>query len=320
MTRFSVAGRCFQCPNRGVLPDECDLGFNTFREVVSMKSLRLLSIALLACACTASAAFACDAHKTAKGTKSAHATTAAAKAAHAACTAEMAANCTPAMKAACESNAAVAAAMGCEAKGAAKGATSATAAAFTKSTKSSKSAKGGDCCAMKGASATTAAVAAMHGKASAAGDHCVTAKGTSATTAAAGMRCAAHASAVAHDCSACEDWTTCEQDVRSLGANAQVVPLKNGAMIVYTADSPANVKALQSVVAKRHDKMVTALAAGGSSKLCDECKQIRGAIASGKLHREVVNVERGCMTLITSNDQGVVQKIRTMTGQPVAMR
>ena len=100
MTRFSLAGRCFQCLKRSVLPDECDLGFNTFREVVSMKSLRLLSIALLACACTASAAIARDAHKSAKG-KSAHATTAAAKAAHAACTAEMAAKCTPEMKAAC---------------------------------------------------------------------------------------------------------------------------------------------------------------------------------------------------------------------------
>lgn len=325
MTRFSVAGRCFKCLKRYVLPDECDLGFNTFREVVSMKSLRLLSIALLACACTASAAIACDAHKSAKG-RSAHATTAAAKAAHAACTAEMAANCTPAMKAACESNAAVAAAMGCDAKGATKGGTTAMAAGYTKSaraTMATKSAKGGDCCAMKGASTTTAVVAGMHGKAGAAGtDHCAPGKGTSAITAVAGagMKCAAHASAVAHDCSACDDWTTCEQDVRSLGANAQVVPLKNGAMIVYTSDSPASVKALQSVVAKRHDKMVTALAAGGSSKLCDECKQLRGAIASGKLHREVVNVERGCMTLITSNDPGIVQKIRAMTGQPVAMR
>ena len=54
--------------------------------------------------------------------------------------------------------------------------------------------------------------------------------------------------------------------------------------------------------------------------LCPECKALRGAVASGKLHREVVNVERGCMTLLTSNDKLVVEKIRAMTSQPVAMR
>ena len=248
-----------------------------------MKSLRLLFIAVLACACTVSAAQACDAHKSSKSKTSATtAVTAAKTGAHAGCTAEMAANCTPAMRAACEQNAAVAAAMGCEGKGV-------TNMTVLASAKGKPASKGGDCCAMKGArSATTAVVAG-----------------------------AAHHA----DCAACLDWSTCEQDVRTLGSSAQVVPLKNGAMIVYTAESPAQVRALQSVVAKRHDRMVAALAAGSSQKLCDDCKQLRGAIASGKLHREVVNVERGCMALITSTDRGVVQKIRAMTGQPpVAVR
>jgi hypothetical protein len=145
-------------------------------------------------------------------------------------------------------------------------------------------------------------------------------KNSATTAAVAGMKCSAHMSAVAHDCSACEDWSSCEQDVRSLGAKAQVVGLKNGAMIVYTADRKTDVKALQSVVAKRNERMVAAISAGSDKKLCDDCKQMRGAMASGKLHREVVNVERGCMTLITSNDRDVVQKIRNMTAQPVAVR
>jgi len=33
-----------------------------------------------------------------------------------------------------------------------------------------------------------------------------------------------------------------------------------------------------------------------------------------------VNVERGVMALVTSNDHAVVQRIRNMTGQPIAMR
>ena len=108
--------------------------------------------------------------------------------------------------------------------------------------------------------------------------------------------------------------------MHALGAKAQVVPLKNGVMVVYTADSPGDVRVLQSLVSKRNDRMVAALAAGSTQKLCDECKQLRGAMASGKLNREVVNVERGCMTLMTSNDRGVVQRIRAMNGQPVAAR
>lgn len=315
-----------------------------------MKSLRLLSVALLACACTTSAAVACDNAKS--GTTATTASTAssakvsgkaaagccaaeatALKAAHSGCTAEMAAQCTPAMRAACEKNAAVAAAMGCSMKGS------------TSATTASVASVGKDVCQARGAAAVMAAdgkcdtktaaakhaACARHGSATAAGmEHCAGAKGTTATTAStagmpmtaasAGMKCSGHLNAVEHDCSACEDWAKCEQDVRSLGAKAQVVALKNGAMIVYTSETESGVKALQSMVAKRNEHLVSALSAGSDRKLCDECKHLRGAMASGKLHREVVNVERGCMTLITSNDRGVVQMIRAMTGQPVAMR
>ena len=254
-----------------------------------MKSLRLLALALLACACTTSAALACDNQKSGKTDATTAGNTVVAKsngkvptvpadggcsaqamqvtAADAAkgaagCTAEMAAQCTPAMRAAC---------------------------------------------------AKRAAMAGM--------DHCAGAKGASAVVAAGvGMKCSGHMSGVAHECAACGDWMEMDQDARTIGARSQVVALKNGAMIVYTAESPANVRALQAMVAKRNDKMMVALAAGSDAKLCDDCKQLRGAMASGKLNREVVNVERGCMTLITSNDRGVVQRIRAMTGQPLAMR
>jgi hypothetical protein len=272
-----------------------------------MKSLRLL-IAMLVCACSASAALACDAHKATTNTKTA---SVASSKAGAACTAEMAAHCTPAQKAACQSNAAVAAAMGCETT---KGVTTMNVVAAA-NPKAKPMAKGGDCCAMKGArNATTAVTAVATPGKRVEADHCA------ADAKSAGNSYAAHAAAAAHDCAACESWINCEQDVRSLGATAQVVPLKNGVMVVYTADSPGDVRVLQSAVAKRNDRMLTALAAGSSLKLCDQCKQLRGAMASGKLYREVVNVERGCMTLMTSNDRGVVEKIRAMNGQPVAVR
>ena len=271
-----------------------------------MKSLRLLALALLAFACTAPVAQACDAHKSAKTAKAGSTTTTNAVVASAngqttasaagGCPASpdcpaMSAQCTAAMKAACQHDAATAAAMGCSSG---KGTSAVTA---------SNTGKAG--CAMHG---TTAGY-----------DHCG-AKGASNTAVVAGLRCAEHQNGVAHDCSACDDWMQIDKDARAIGARAQVVALKNGAMIVYTADTPAQVKQLQAMVAKRNDRMSAAYAGAGDAKLCDDCKQLRGAIASGKLNREVVNVERGVMALVTSSDRAVVQQIRAMTGQPIAMR
>ncbi|HEY6194953.1 MAG TPA: hypothetical protein VI504_07930 [Candidatus Eisenbacteria bacterium] len=266
-----------------------------------MKSLRLLALVLLACTCSAAAALACDHPKSAASATSAS-TASATPTTGKTPTVPLDGGCS-AVTQGYKTTAEAAAAAGCPAAMAAQ----CTPAMRAACAKNAAMAKGASC--------------GMHGSATAAGmDHCANAKGAAITAAAAGMICSGHMNDVAHDCSACEDWTACEQAVRALGAKAQVVPLKNGAMIVYTAESKSDIKALQSLVAKRNDKMVAALSAGSDKKLCDECKQLRGAMASGKLHREVVNVERGCMTLITSNDRGVVQKIRAMTGQPVAMR
>lgn len=282
-----------------------------------MKSLRLL-IAMLVCACCASVAVAADANKATNGiatAASAKPASAATSKAGAACSAEMAAQCTPAMKAACEKNAAVAAAMGCETS---NGVTTMNVVAAAPRAKTI--ARGGDCCAAKGARGTNAttvvAAVASPGKRVDA-EFIADTKGVAGSAA---IGYAAHAAAAAHDCASCESWIACEQDVRALRAKAQVVPLKNGVMVVYTADSPGDVRVLQSAVAKRNDRMLAALSANSTLKLCDQCKQLRGAMASGKLYREVVNVERGCMTLMTSTDRGVVEKIRAMNGQPVAVR
>lgn len=310
-----------------------------------MKLLRLLALALLASTCTASALLACDAPKSAASATSATSATfvsaqrvtggvpvdggcsaeaitykTAATGAASGCNTAMAAKCTPAMRAACEKNAGVAAAMGCNMKAAtstvtaSNGKNACTAhgvSAITASTSASGK------CDTKGATMAKGARCPIHGSATAT-EHSTKARSVALT--AAGMICAEHMNGVAHECSACEAWADCDQAVRALGAKAQVVALKNGAMIVYTADSKSDIKALQSLVSKRSDKMTAAFSAGSDEKLCDECKHLRGAMASGKLHREVVNVERGCMTLITSNDRGLVQKIRAMTGQPVAIR
>lgn len=174
-----------------------------------------------------------------------------------------------------------------------------------------------DCCASKSAKAhkshkTSATVAA-------AGKDCCMAKGASNVAAGGCVMGADHAMAM--DCASCEDWAMCESHIGTIGAKAQVVALKNGVMIVYTAEAPEGVRAVQAAIARRGEGMKQSLESRkADAKLCGTCKQMRGALASGKLHREVVNVEKGAMDLLTSNDKSIVQMIHSMTGAQIAAR
>lgn len=267
-----------------------------------MKHSRLVpAAAVLCCSLALTAAIAFAYSDKAKTTEASAKTTAVtASSSSAACTAEQ--------KAAC-----------------AKDAKSATTASIA-------SMSGDACCAGKSrtkASRTTATVAPV-GKVNAmavssngakmgavsAGSSC----GASKTTAmAAGSSCSGHgvtgtAKASGRDCEACSDFAMCEDEVKANGANVQIVPLKNGVMYVYTATGAAKVSAVQAAMTRRNQHMTSILASGDQASLCPECKSMRGAIASGKLSRETVNIEGGCMTLVTSSDPSVVTKIYSLAG------
>ena len=117
----------------------------------------------------------------------------------------------------------------------------------------------------------------------------------------------------AHNCDACSDMASCEALLRTAGSSFQVVPLKNGVMYVYTAGDPRNVRAVQAAIAHRSER-INALVAADNAKLCSDCKQMRGAMASGKLTREVVNIEGGSISLVTSTDPSMVARLYAMAG------
>lgn len=130
--------------------------------------------------------------------------------------------------------------------------------------------------------------------------------------------CSMHSMAAHADCAVCSDEMACDDDVKATGARAQFVPLRNGTMIVYMLDDAANVRSLQTAVARHNARVVSALQ--GDAKLCPACKKLRGALASGKLVREVVNVERGCQLLITSSDRSIVEQVHACSNAQVAAR
>ena len=113
-------------------------------------------------------------------------------------------------------------------------------------------------------------------------------------------------------CDACAEMVNCSNEMSASDALTQIVPLRNGVMFVYTTDTPAHVRAVQNAMARRGDRLVSLAQSGDRAKLCPECRNARGAIASGKLTRETVNIEGGCMTLVTSSDPAMVAKLRAM--------
>jgi len=269
-----------------------------------MKHSRLVltALAVLAIGSWATLASACDAKAKVK--------TAAVSSKSSACTAEMAALCTPEMAAACKAKGMTAAGMeGCS--HAAKTAMAAASGCSYHAQGSAVSAVASGGCGAKGKT-VSATTAANHGVARA--------STVDAVLAGAGGSCSGHGAAKTADqwkhadCDACADMAFCDGEVRALGATVQVVPLKNGVMYVYTAGAPGKVHAVQASMGRRNERMVTMLASSDKAKLCPSCKSVRGAIASGKLNRELVNIEGGCLTLMTSDDPATVSKIYTLAG------
>jgi hypothetical protein len=234
------------------------------------------------------------------------------------CTAAMAAKCTPEMAAACKAHGASAAAMqACP--HAAMSSKSGTCPYHSQGSKAATGARfDGVTLAAPGGASTVDAVLVGSGAGCSHG-------AATAATAADGAnsdagRCTGHGMAKAADhwnhakCDACADMAFCDGEVKALGATVQIVPLKNGVMYVYTAADPNKVHAVQATMAHRNDRMLSILAAGDKVHLCPSCKAVRGAIASGKLNRELVNIEGGCLTLMTSNDPTTLAKIYSLAG------
>jgi hypothetical protein len=115
-------------------------------------------------------------------------------------------------------------------------------------------------------------------------------------------------------CLCCDSWTTCHGELARAGAGTQVVSMKNGVMYVHTAEAPAGVRATQLAVARHHERLEAQAAGGDKIRLCPGCRMLRGATASGKLQHEVLNVEGGCIMVMTSSDPAVVAMIYAEAG------
>ncbi len=255
--------------------------------------------------CSTTLAFACDKNQSA-------ATTTAAKTTTTKSTTAKGANATFAVAGVQSS---------CSYKASAAGVTTASASGSCAAKNTAVAASAGkSCCAAKGAKAntttaakatTTQGEASCHSEdASAAGFDAVLTGGGQCN----GKGVTTMAGRTSHgECDACSDMAMCEDELKTAGSQFQVVPLKNGVMYVYTANNSKSVHAVQTAIARRSER-INALVSATKANLCPDCKAMRGALASGKLTREVVNVEGGSISLVTSNDPAIVAKLYAMAG------
>ena len=282
-----------------------------------------LAVTVLVAASWAIVAWACDHEKTT--------TAQAASAKGASCSPAAAAQCTPEQMAQCKAHgmkntAVTASSSSCGSKASAVMASGSSCGVKNKAAMASN----GRCAGMMGAvfaSSPGAGAAHCAGKTAAtASAGCAHDKGASTTSydaVAAGAGCSSHSSSQTalgggHGCDACADMSNCEDQLRSIGTQIQAVPLKNGVMFVYTASATSGVRAVQAAMTRRSDRLTAITASGDRATLCPECKSLRGAIASGKLSREMVNIDGGCLTLMTSNDPAMVSKLKAMAGVTAA--
>ena len=279
-----------------------------------MKHSRLVLAvtAVLVVGTWATLAFACGEDKTSATAASSKSST---------CTAAMAAKCTPEMAAACKAKGASAAAMqGCayHTQSSATAAGKAGSCGTKSTTTTTATPRSLDAVTLSAPGAAPKVDAVLVGSGGSCNHGSASAAGTSAVEA--GSSCSGHGAAKTADsfkhadCDACADMAFCDGEVKALGATVQIVPLKNGVMYVYTAVDPNKVHAVQASMGHRNERMTTILAAGDKAHLCPSCKSVRGAIASGKMNRELVNIEGGCLTLMTSNDPATLSKIYTLAG------
>ncbi len=245
-------------------------------------------------------------------------------AAHATCTAEMAKNCTPEQAAACKAKGAKAGTGECPYHSGA----SATTAAMSAEHSAGKGAVAVGSDALEGKAAAGSSATCQHGKSAKAAATPMSGAAGAVTAGAvtAGASCLTRGTSTAAGssghagCDACADMVRSEDELSAMGASVQTVALKNGVMFVYTADSPSRVRGMQTALTRRNERMEAMTTAGDKAKLCPECKALRGAAASGKLQREVVSIEGGCLALMTSDDPAVVAKIHAMVGVQTAAR
>jgi hypothetical protein len=198
--------------------------------------------------------------------------------------------------------------------------TSACCAHGAKTTATTASAKGA--CASKTSATTANAKACKSGESQAV---YTSTDGIDAVPAGSGYSCGgkgASAAAGRHShegCDACADMSDCDGELKASGALTQTVKLKNGIMYVYTTQDPGKVRTVQAAVSHRIDRLAS-LRTTDKAKLCPECKMMRGAIASGKMTREMVTIEGGCLTLVTSTDPAIVAKLHAMVANHTAAR
>ena len=131
---------------------------------------------------------------------------------------------------------------------------------------------------------------------------------------------AAPGAPVIEACDACDDWEVCARELESVEASMQVMPLRNGVMRVFTAATPEGVRVVQIALARHYERMTALITAGEAAHLCATCRVMRGAAVSGKLAREIIKIDGGCITLTTSADPSVVAKIRAEAGITTPIR
>ena len=134
----------------------------------------------------------------------------------------------------------------------------------------------------------------------------------SATIAGAGgTECEKKAAARAsHDCVSCEASVACLEKVTAAGGSAEIIPIANGLMIIYSTPAEKRVAEVQNAALERWDVTDKIVAGQAEGHLCASCCAARTIMI--RSDRQVYRTSTGVVAMVTSGDYTIVRELHRM--------
>ena len=113
-----------------------------------------------------------------------------------------------------------------------------------------------------------------------------------------------------HDCVSCDASVACLEKVTAAGGTAEILPIANGIMVIYSTTVTKHVSDVQNAALERWDVMDKVIAGQAEGHLCASCCAARSLLVHAD--RQIYRTSSGVVTMITADDPSVVRELHRM--------
>ncbi len=118
------------------------------------------------------------------------------------------------------------------------------------------------------------------------------------------------AARVDHDCVSCDASVACLEKVTAAGGTAEIIPIANGLMVIYSTPNTHRVMDVQNAALERWDVMDKVIAGQAEGHLCASCCAARSLLSHAD--RQIYRTSNGIVTMFMADDASVVRELHRM--------